>query len=75
MNRRTKPFTVVADDILSEVNGAERVKLAEAEAVRAATPRFTSEIGQLLHKVAEETRAGATEVTYEDLHNYLGGRL
>lgn len=75
MSRRTQQFSSAADEILAEVNAAERVKVAEAEAVRAATPAFTSEIGQLLRKVAADARESASDVTLEDLHNFLGGRL
>lgn len=65
----------VADQVLAEVKRVERVKVAELEAVRAATPRHKTEVGALMHKVAEELRATPVEVTYDDLAAYLGGRL
>lgn len=69
-----KNISTISDEILAEVEQGERVKLAEVTAVREATPRFATEIGQLMHKVAEDLRAAPREVTYDDLNTYLGNR-
>jgi hypothetical protein len=73
--RTLKDIGTVSDEILAEVKQAERVKLAEAAAVRAATPRYTSEISALMHKVAEDLRATSRDVSYADLGAYLEGKL
>ncbi len=75
MTRRTTDLAQVSADILAEVENAERVKQAEVSAVHAATPRFKSELGQLMHKVAEELRNDTNEVTYDDLRAFQEGRL
>ncbi len=76
MSRRpSASFEDVTDGILAEVRSTSRIKTAELEAVRAATPSHATEIGQLLHKVAEELRTSPPDVTYEDLHRFLNGGL
>ena len=73
---RPKSISAFSEEVLAEVESAERVKQAEVQAVRAATPRHSTELGQLMHKAAEELRGSAEpEVTYEDLEAFLGGRL
>ena len=64
----------LAAQILADDDQAERVKLAELEAVRGGQPRFQSELGELLHKVADEMRTTADEVSTEDLERFLGGQ-
>jgi len=61
-------------EILADLERDERVKTAEVEAVRAAQPRFRTELGQLLHKVAEELRAATDEVSWGDLATLMGQR-
>lgn len=61
--------------VLAEANQAERVKTAQVEAVRAATPTHLTELGTLMHKVAEELRSAPPEVTYEDLDLFFKGEL
>jgi hypothetical protein len=72
--KASKNIETISDEILAEVEQGERVKLAEVAAVREATPRYATEIGQLMHKVAEDLRATPREVTYDDLTAYLGER-
>ena len=69
-----KNISTISDEILAEVDQNEHVKLAEIAAVREATPRYTTEIGLLMHKVAEDLRASQGEVTYADLAIYLEKR-
>ena len=69
-----KNISTISDEILAEVDQNEHVKLAEIAAVREATPRYTTEIGLLMHKVAEALRASHGEVTYADLAIYLEKR-
>ncbi len=71
--KRPIDIAKVSDEILSQVAHVESVKTAEAEAIRAATPRHQSEIAQALHKVAEDLRATPPDVTYQDLDDYLRG--
>ena len=71
MSRRPKNISAVTDEILAEVASAERVKTAEIEALRATTPTHRTEMSQLLHKVAEELRTSASDVTYEDVNQLL----
>ena len=67
----SKNITTISNEILAEVEQGEQIKLAEISAVRDATPRYTTEIGLLMHKVAEDLRAAPREVTYDDLDTYL----
>jgi len=61
--------------ILAEVEAEERVKAAEVEALHAATPRHASDLGRLLHKTAQALSDDANDVTYDDLHAFVEGRL
>jgi len=72
---RPTPLAELSTAILAEVEAEERVKAAEVEALRAATPRHASDLGRLLDKVAEDLRGDASEVTYDDLHAFVEGRL
>ncbi len=70
-------LTQIADEVLREVDQAAFTKQAEREAVRAVAAEPKTEIGQLIHKVAEAVRQDANDaVTYEDLAQFLarGGR-
>jgi len=67
-------ISTISDAILAEVEQNEQVKLAEVTAIREATPRYTTEIGELLHKVAEDIRATPCDITYNDLRTYLENR-
>ena len=69
-----KSISKISDEILAEVEQGERVKTAEVEAIRAATPRYSTEIGELMHKVAEELRGAPADVTYTDLDSFLRDR-
>jgi hypothetical protein len=69
-----KNITEISNEILAEVEREEQVKLAEVTAIREATPRHVTEIGTLLHKVAEDLRATPRDVTYDDLRTYLENR-
>ena len=66
----------VADEVLHEVDQAAFMKRAETEIVREAARQPSTELGQLLHKVADTVRASDDDVTYEDLNAFLarGGR-
>ncbi len=72
---RPTPLAEVSTAILAEVKAEERVKAAEVEALRAATQRHASDLGRLLHKAAEELNDDANDVTYDDLHAFVEGRL
>ena len=72
---RPTPLAEVSTAILAEVKAEERVKAAEVEALRAATPRHASALGRLLHKAAEELNDDASDVTYDDLQAFAEGRL
>jgi hypothetical protein len=67
-----KSIATVSNEILAEVEREEQTKLAQDAAAEAATPRFESAIGELLHKVAEDLRAVPSQVTYNDLEMFLG---
>jgi hypothetical protein len=73
--RQPKTLVAVTDEILAEVTAHERVKTAEINALRDVTPSHQTEIGQLLHKVAEDLRHTAVDVTYEDLNQYVAGGM
>lgn len=72
--KKPKHLSIIADEVLSQVESAERIKHAEVEALRAVVPKHRSEIAQLLHKMAEDLRAAPDDVTYEDLGQFLEGR-
>lgn len=72
-SRGMRRLVAVADDLLVEVEAAERVKAAELQAVRAATPRHRTEVGAMLTKVAGLLRTDDGEVTYADLRAHVGG--
>ena len=65
------PLSTLADEVLAEVEGAARVKAAELAAVRAVAPSHETEIGCVLHKVAEAVRADTSDVTYADLDQFM----
>lgn len=67
-----KSIATVSDKILAEVERGEQTKLAEIAANKVTSPRFKSDIGELLHKVAEDLRAVPGQVTYNDLEMFLG---
>jgi hypothetical protein len=66
-------LAAVSAQILAEVDAEERVKVAELAALHDAVPRFRSDLGALLRKVAEELRGSTDEVTYDDLDRFVGG--
>jgi hypothetical protein len=70
--RTPKNIATVSDEILAEIERGEQVKLAALDAERAAVPVYETEIGELLHKVAEDLRAVPDQVTYNDLDMFLG---
>lgn len=74
--KRTSIDTIsaVADGVLAEVERVQMTKTAEVEAVRSATPKHSSEIGDLMHKVAEELRSTSVDVTYDDIAEAMGSR-
>ena len=72
--RTPKNIAAVSDEILAEIEQGERTKLAEVTAAHAAVPAYETEIGELLHKVAEDLRAVPVRVTYNDLDMFLGER-
>ncbi len=74
---RAKPrsLAAISAEVLAEVERAERVKQAELATVGAAGASHRSDLGQLLHKVAEELQCSSHDVTYEDLHAFVGGQL
>jgi len=74
MRRSSRNLSLVTDEILSEVASVERVKHAEISALHAVTPSHHTEVGQLLHKAAEELRA-EPEVSYDDVRQFMAGRL
>ena len=75
MSRPTVSLSELTASVLAEAESAERIKVAEHQAVRAATPTTTGELSQLMHKVAEELRAAPAEVTFEDVRQFLRGEL
>lgn len=70
MSRQPKSIAAISDEILAEVEREDRVKTAEVTAVQTAALQPT-EIGQLLHKVAEELRIASVDVSYDDVRKYL----
>jgi hypothetical protein len=72
---RSTSLAALSTAVLAEVEAEERVKAAEVEALRAATPRHVSDLGRLLHKAAEELNDDANDVTYDDLQSFAEGRL
>jgi len=70
--RTLKSIAAVSDEILAELEHGEQTKLAAAAASRAAEPAYATEIGELLHKVAEDLRVVPAQVTYNDLDMFLG---
>lgn len=70
--RTSKSIAAISDEILAEIEDGERTKLAEIAAVHVATPAYETEMGELLHKVAEDLRAVPAQVTYNDLDMFLG---
>jgi hypothetical protein len=74
MRRQPKSFSTVADEILAEISAEEHVKVAQLEAVRAATPSHDSELAVLMHKMAGELRSEASDVTYADLAAFISAR-
>jgi hypothetical protein len=69
-----RSIAAIADEILAEVESEERIKVAEIAAIHAATPKYMSETGELLHKVAEDLRVVPSQVTYNDLEMFLGAK-
>jgi hypothetical protein len=68
-------ISAIADGVLADVERAQMTKVAEIVAVRAATPKPVSEMGSLLHKLAEEMRSTSVEVTYDDIADVMRGRV
>jgi hypothetical protein len=73
--KRTPNIAIVSADILAEVERAERVKQAELQALHEVTPSYASEIGTLMHKVADALRSDKNEISYDDLKAFQEGRL
>lgn len=73
--RPSKNIGAIADEILAEVSHAERIKTAEVEAIRNIPRGYQTDIGQLLHKLAQDLRSVPAEVTYDDLRDCLRGQL
>jgi len=71
MSRSPRNLASVADEILENVAAAERIKTAEAAVVKSSTPTHTTEISNLLHKMAEELRVESPDVTWDDVHALL----
>ena len=76
MKKRTNIDTIsaVADGVLADVERVQMTKTAEVEAVRAATPKHSSDVGALMHKLAEELRSTSVDVTYDDIADAMGSR-
>ncbi len=72
--KASKSIATISNEILAEVENGEQTKLAEIAAIHAATPAYKTEVGELLHKVAEDLRAVPTQVTYNDLDMFLRPR-
>jgi hypothetical protein len=68
-----KSLALVSAEILAEVEAEERIKVAEIATIRDSAPHLKSEIAELLRKVAQELRAPADEVTYDDLERFVAG--
>jgi hypothetical protein len=66
-------FAALSERVLAEVEGEQRVKSAEIAAIREANPDSCSEIAQLLHKVASEIRSAPSDITYDDMANFMSG--
>lgn len=72
-----KSLQETADEVLREVDNDAMVKRAEQEIVRTVSRQPKTELGQLLHKVAEVVRASDdSEITYGELNEFIakGGR-
>lgn len=72
-SKRVTSLAALSERVLAEVESEHRVKTAEVAAIRAAAPDTRSEIAQLLHKVAEEVRSTPSNITYDDLANFMQG--
>lgn len=73
MRGKVIPISAVADAVLADVERAERVKIAEAEALREASKPSRGKLGILFHKLAENLRGEPEDVTYDDLRRHLAG--
>lgn len=67
-------ISIIADDVLADVERAQMTKTAEVAAVRAATPKHESEMGALMHKLAVDLRSTTVDVTYDDIAEAMGSR-
>lgn len=65
----------VADSIIASVERADQIKVAEVQAVRDATPKLTSGLGDLMQKLAADLRSAGEDVTYQDLADAMGARV
>ena len=75
MSKKLASLSSVADDVLADIAKLETVKTAKAEEDRLASLPPPSELGTLLHKLANDLREAPVEVTDEDLQNFLKGAL
>lgn len=65
----------IAEQVLEEVRNSKLTKLAQHEILKEAQakPVVRTEVGKLLMKLAEEVKAGSTDITTEDLETFLSG--
>ncbi len=65
----------IAASILDEVKANKLIKLAQHTIIKEATqrPMPTTDVGKLLHKLAEEVRSGHTEVSVADVKQFVEG--
>lgn len=68
-------ISALADNVLADVERVQMMKTAEVEAVRAATPKPVSVMGSLMHKLAEDLRSTAVDVTYDDIAEAMRSRV
>lgn len=67
---KNKPVSIasVADEIMNHVSQQEQTKVAAAKAASAVPP---SDLGKLFHKLAADLRQEPTDVTFDDLRQYV----
>lgn len=65
----------IAEELLSDVKSNKLIKLAQQTIIKEATvrPAPTTDVGKLLHKLAEEVRSGRVEVSIADVKQFVEG--
>ena len=65
----------IATSILDEVKANKLIKLAQQTIIKEAAhrPEPTTDVGKLLHKLAEEVRSGNVDVSVADVKQFVEG--